>query len=96
MNTIALLVYFFLKQQVYQYQIHHASNSIGNNVIAAIDKDNAHDIFFYKRDAALKDAANYCRNPTSEPEPEPWCYTTDKNKRWEYCGIPKCSGNNVG
>ena len=34
--------------------------------------------------------SNYCRNP--DDEPEPWCYTTDSDKRWEYCGIPKCSG----
>jgi len=34
--------------------------------------------------------SNYCRNPDGEPN-GPWCYTTDENKRWEYCGIPKCS-----
>ena len=33
---------------------------------------------------------NKCRNPDGEPG-GPWCYTTDKNKRWEYCGIPLCS-----
>ncbi|ACO69960.1 predicted protein, partial [Micromonas commoda] len=26
---------------------------------------------------------NYCRNPDGEPTI--WCYTTDPNKRWEYC-----------
>lgn len=26
---------------------------------------------------------NYCRNPDGESTI--WCYTTDKNKRWEYC-----------
>ncbi|XP_053151049.1 plasminogen isoform X2 [Hemicordylus capensis] len=31
---------------------------------------------------------NYCRNPDGETAP--WCYTTDPNKRWEYCSIPKC------
>jgi len=35
-------------------------------------------------------AENYCRNPSKAQEP--WCYTTDENKKWEYCGIPKCSG----
>jgi len=37
--------------------------------------------------------SNYCRNPQkpSDSDPEPWCYTTDRNKRFEYCGIPKCS-----
>ena len=33
--------------------------------------------------------ANYCRNPDGEPGGA-WCYTTDPNKRWEYCGIPNC------
>ena len=32
---------------------------------------------------------NYCRNPGKESE-GPWCYTTDKNKRWEYCDVPFC------
>nr|XP_022312335.1 uncharacterized protein LOC111117490 [Crassostrea virginica] len=31
---------------------------------------------------------NYCRNP--DREPSPWCYTTDPNKRWEYCSISDC------
>lgn len=33
-------------------------------------------------------AKNYCRNPDSSSAP--WCYTTDKNKRWEVCDIPMC------
>ncbi|EDL83071.1 plasminogen, isoform CRA_g [Rattus norvegicus] len=32
---------------------------------------------------------NYCRNPDGEPRP--WCFTTDPNKRWEYCDIPRCT-----
>ena len=32
---------------------------------------------------------NYCRNPDGESFP--WCYTTDKSKRWDYCDIPLCS-----
>ncbi|KAM7340921.1 hypothetical protein ACRRTK_001536 [Alexandromys fortis] len=32
---------------------------------------------------------NYCRNPDGEPRP--WCFTTDSNKRWEYCDIPRCT-----
>jgi len=35
--------------------------------------------------------SNYCRNPNPDTSNEPWCYTMDSNKRWEYCGIPKCS-----
>uniref|UniRef100_I3NFV2 Plasminogen n=1 Tax=Ictidomys tridecemlineatus TaxID=43179 RepID=I3NFV2_ICTTR len=32
---------------------------------------------------------NYCRNPDGEPRP--WCFTTDPNKRWELCNIPRCT-----
>ncbi|KAI5193842.1 plasminogen [Manis pentadactyla] len=32
---------------------------------------------------------NYCRNPDGEPRP--WCFTTDPNKRWEFCDIPRCT-----
>ncbi|KAF6114449.1 hypothetical protein HJG60_010449 [Phyllostomus discolor] len=32
---------------------------------------------------------NYCRNPDAEPRP--WCFTTDPNKRWEFCDIPRCT-----
>ena len=37
----------------------------------------------------LNDAKNYCRNPQNSGK-RPWCFTTDRNKRWEYCEIPKC------
>ena len=39
------------------------------------------------------DAKNYCRNPDSSEEP--WCYTTDPNKKWEYCDVCKCNKGNV-
>ncbi|XP_058526707.1 plasminogen isoform X3 [Ochotona princeps] len=32
---------------------------------------------------------NYCRNPDNDVE-GPWCYTTDPNKRYDYCDIPEC------
>jgi len=32
---------------------------------------------------------NFCRNPSSS-NGGPWCYTTDPDKRWEYCDIPTC------
>lgn len=32
--------------------------------------------------------SNYCRNPDGEPRP--WCYTTNPNKRWRYCNVPRC------
>jgi hypothetical protein len=37
----------------------------------------------------LNKAKNYCRNPQNSAQ-RPWCFTTDRNKRWEYCDIPKC------
>ena len=33
--------------------------------------------------------ANYCRNPDGQPGGA-WCYTTDPNLKFEYCGIPNC------
>merc|ERR1719438_387183 len=33
---------------------------------------------------------NYCRNPNNSKRA--WCYTTDEDKRWEYCDVPKCGG----
>jgi len=33
---------------------------------------------------------NYCRNPDDDDE-GPWCYTTSRRKRFDYCDIPKCS-----
>ncbi|XP_028408139.1 uncharacterized protein LOC114530726 [Dendronephthya gigantea] len=38
----------------------------------------------------LNNAKNYCRNPKNSGQ-RPWCFTTDRNKRWEYCDIPKCT-----
>ncbi|KAM8947672.1 plasminogen isoform 2-T2 [Pelodytes ibericus] len=32
---------------------------------------------------------NYCRNPDGEHRP--WCLTTSRNKRWEFCNIPRCT-----
>lgn len=37
----------------------------------------------------LDDAENYCRNAGGQ-EPQPWCYTTDKNVRWQRCEIELC------
>ena len=32
---------------------------------------------------------NYCRNPEGRGT-QPWCYTTDPSKRWEYCTVALC------
>jgi len=38
---------------------------------------------------SVADAKNYCRNPSGYYKGF-WCYTTDPNKRWELCDIPRC------
>ncbi|CAG5928438.1 unnamed protein product [Menidia menidia] len=38
---------------------------------------------------------NSCRNPDNDAN-GPWCYTTDRSKKWDYCQIPDCAGMNCG
>ncbi|XP_062267408.1 plasminogen isoform X2 [Platichthys flesus] len=38
---------------------------------------------------------NSCRNPDNDVN-GPWCYTTDRNKKWDYCQIPDCVGLECG
>uniref|UniRef100_A0A3Q0QXI1 Plasminogen n=1 Tax=Amphilophus citrinellus TaxID=61819 RepID=A0A3Q0QXI1_AMPCI len=38
---------------------------------------------------------NSCRNPDNDVN-GPWCYTTDSNKKWDYCQIPDCAGLSCG
>ena len=33
---------------------------------------------------------NYCRNPNPKNYGGVWCYTTDQEKRWEHCSVPRC------
>ncbi|EED94189.1 hypothetical protein THAPSDRAFT_261727, partial [Thalassiosira pseudonana CCMP1335] len=33
--------------------------------------------------------SNYCRNPGGEAA-QNWCYTTNPEKRWEWCSVPVC------
>ncbi|KAM6355363.1 plasminogen-like [Podargus strigoides] len=35
---------------------------------------------------------NYCRNPDGDVNGV-WCFTTDPEKKWEYCEIPHCSSS---
>ena len=37
---------------------------------------------------------NFCRNPDNDPK-GPWCYTTDPNRRFEYCDIIKCGEHEI-
>nr|XP_014344832.1 PREDICTED: plasminogen-like isoform X1 [Latimeria chalumnae] len=32
---------------------------------------------------------NYCRNPDGESRP--WCFITERRKRWEFCSVPRCA-----
>ncbi|KAK2855941.1 hypothetical protein Q5P01_004676 [Channa striata] len=38
---------------------------------------------------------NGCRNPDGDVN-GPWCYTTDRNKKWEHCDIPDCATLDCG
>ncbi|XP_071226207.1 plasminogen-like [Salvelinus alpinus] len=39
--------------------------------------------------------SNNCRNPDNDVN-GPWCYTTDRNQKWDYCQIPDCAGLTCG
>ncbi|XP_038819068.1 plasminogen-like isoform X2 [Salvelinus namaycush] len=39
--------------------------------------------------------SNNCRNPDNDVN-GPWCYTTDRSKKWDYCQIPECAGLKCG
>ena len=41
-------------------------------------------------DNTVEDASNYCRNPIIGFKAGPWCYTVDRNVRWESCDVPVC------
>ncbi|KAK2144777.1 hypothetical protein LSH36_732g01030 [Paralvinella palmiformis] len=47
----------------------------------------SHDRLTYPNAWILEE--NYCRN--IDDSIEPWCYTTDPDKRFDYCEIPYCS-----
>jgi len=38
---------------------------------------------------------NYCRNVGGHSDGV-WCYTTDTNKRWDYCPVPSCGEKCAG
>ena len=38
----------------------------------------------------LKNAGSACRNPGGQAPHGPWCYTTNRKVRWEYCYIEEC------
>lgn len=40
----------------------------------------------------VQNSSNYCRNAGGE-ESGPWCYTMDRDFRWEHCDIPFCANS---
>ena len=42
-------------------------------------------------DGSAADAENTCRDPSNDGTL--WCYTTNKDIRWEYCDIPICESS---
>uniref|UniRef100_A0A8C5PUH9 Plasminogen n=1 Tax=Leptobrachium leishanense TaxID=445787 RepID=A0A8C5PUH9_9ANUR len=54
------------------------------------DKQSPHTHGYIPSNAPEKNLIkNHCRNPDGEPRP--WCFTTNPNKRWEFCNIPRCT-----
>lgn len=39
----------------------------------------------------IRNGSNFCRNPGGFGLHGPWCYTTNRTVRWEYCGVPQCA-----
>ena len=70
------------------------SRTPSGNTCQRWDTDTPH-----QRTSAARDPANYtggvfpenfCHNASGRYA-KPWCYTTDPNKRWEYCDVPMCT-----
>ena len=44
-------------------------------------------------------AENYCSNIFADlegcAEKSPWCFTEDREKRWELCDIPMCESKEI-
>lgn len=40
-------------------------------------------------EGSAEGAGNNCRNPDNS-NGGPWCYTTDPNRRWDYCNVEFC------
>lgn len=44
----------------------------------------------YENYPELSGRHNHCRNPGERGE-RPWCFTSDRSVRWEYCNVPQCA-----
>jgi integrin beta 3 len=58
-------------------------------------KPHKHELGPNEKPGSGTEVGNYCRNPGGKSDTI-WCYTTDKNTRWQYCeplkDIEKCTG----
>jgi len=39
----------------------------------------------------IRNSSNFCRNPGGYGLNGPWCFTTNRTLRWEYCDVPRCA-----
>ena len=42
-------------------------------------------------DETVASAGRFCRSPDRGGFP-PWCFSTNPDEDWEYCGVSKCEG----
>lgn len=64
----------------------HTNRTISGRTCMRWDSQSPHDHGY----GYISDQENYCRNPFGSEPRGPWCYTTDPDRRWEYCSIPLC------
>ena len=51
-----------------------------------------HNHFYWHEGLGIDLSRPLCRNPSARGfRTAPWCFTKDRNVRWEYCSIPRCS-----
>ena len=76
------------------------STTLSGQICQRWDTDDPHTVADEYKDnpqrfpeKSLTGAKNYCRQPDGIKF-TPWCYTTDSDKRWEYCFDHECEGEN--
>lgn len=68
------------------------STTISGKTCQRWDSQNPHRHSFFRLQEQAHLNKNYCRNPSYYSDL--WCYTTDRNTRWEWCNVPVC-GNQM-